>query len=368
MPASTLRAPEFVPDEETMKQRRRLSRIALVGGGVALSTLSSLVALAQQGPHNPYATVSLVAGPYSERPRRTLEDLRRRERVVARAGDAIVAVGDIEDALANGGPRELEQYRTPEGRREFVLDLLRHAALAREAERRGLAGTRVGYAAERAAGVAATDLMIALDYDVRGFEREDAVPAAAAPAERRRAVALESTDRATVAQWLSSVEGTYYERAMELAEGTERGRTIDTDWIAAEETDGALGAELRRAVFAIASQGATTTPIEIAPGRFVGAVLVGVDPGTAPPAEAEVRRQAAWTRRQEALAGLMARLRREHVALEQPEALVGVQFALPDTPARQRAEGRYVPPQVDSIPVSEVPEVEEVPARAEAAQ
>lgn len=280
--------------------------------------------------------------------RRTLADIARRARVVARSHDAVVTLADVEDALRTSTDPDVAAFRTPEGRRALIMRLLRRTATAREAERRGLATGLLAYAGERASRRAAVDLMMLLDFDARGFEPTD-VPVQPAAVERRRGVALVASTRAPVATWLESVRGEYYQTALERAQAVAGATAIDTDWVDTTPADG-LAPELRAALFAIERQTTPSDVITLPDGRFAAITLIGVDPGMPPVDEAEYRSRTSFVRRDEAIAALRSRLRAEHLRFRDPAGLDGVAFRLVETQALQRLEGRYVEPDVVSYP------------------
>ncbi len=63
------------------------------------------------------------------------EDRARREKVVARVGDARITIGDVEDAINQQSPFLRVRYRDPEELRTFVEGMVRFELLARAAER-----------------------------------------------------------------------------------------------------------------------------------------------------------------------------------------------------------------------------------------
>lgn len=65
------------------------------------------------------------------------EDKARRKQVVARVGDVIVTVGEIEDSINAQSPFLRNRYRDPERLREYARNMIRFELLAREARRRG---------------------------------------------------------------------------------------------------------------------------------------------------------------------------------------------------------------------------------------
>jgi peptidyl-prolyl cis-trans isomerase C len=71
-------------------------------------------------------------------PPRTPGDEARRARVIARAGDLSITVGQVEDGINQQSPFLRVRYRDPEKVREFVDNMIRFELMAQEAERRGM--------------------------------------------------------------------------------------------------------------------------------------------------------------------------------------------------------------------------------------
>ena len=299
--------------------------LALLGAPLAAQLAAR--ALAQQSP---YATLPAVPHAGSAAAARSLgaplprvfdgEALARRSHVVARAADAVVTVGDIEDRIAGATLTDLEAWRAPGGRERLVHEELRRVVLAREAEALGLGSRPEVIRAEREALAAR---LVAVEFHPSRFAPTAEEIAAATPPstpELRHALVAFAPDAAAARALASRLsEAPVDDRAAlvaalpEVAGAPHAAGPSGEHALVAADGEAPLDPALRAALFALEGTNAVSEPVRV--GRLYAVVVC-----SAVYAAREVPRdddataaRLAWERRDRALEELVARLREQDV-------------------------------------------------------
>ncbi len=271
------------------------------------------------------------ADPTAPTPRQySAEDQARRAQVVARVGEAVITVGDVEDAINQQSPFLRVRYRDPVQLRTFVDGMVRFELLARAAERAGLGSDPE---VQRVGKQNAVQQLIRRDFDER--ITPDSIPAQDVQAyydahpeefsreELRRAAHIQVASREE-AQRLEAQAGQADARGFrELTrehsldpETRLRGgdlRYFDREGGSRNGQDPPVHQALATAAFALSEVGDVSEPVQV-DQRWSILKLTGRRPAehrTIEQAGPTIRLRLWRQRRQEALEELVSRLRRE---------------------------------------------------------
>ena len=261
----------------------------------------------------------------------------RRARVAARAGEATVTLGEIEDHLARSTISVREAFRTPAGRRGVVERLLRHHLLALEAERRGNEDPAVSHRARRAEERALCD---ALELEVRRDPGEIAPPSEPVVVpERRFAVILRDDSREDLETWAREIAADRTSFHLALARANELGEGQETEYGVREtppEATPPIEPAVWAALFEIEHTGTTSPIVSLGGGRFARVFHAGIVGGftdTGP--DEDARRMLAGDAAWQALAD---QVRADRVTGLDTTVIEGVAFRMTSDRSRESME------------------------------
>ena len=271
-----------------------------------------------------YDSLPTAVGPERQLPSATQEDAVRRARVVARVGEIVVRVGEVEDYLATANPLEREDFSTPAGRRGVVDRLMRFHLLAAEAESRGAVTAAVAWSSHRGELRA---LRQRLEREVR--RDPGPVPPPAPPVtvpEQRFGIVAQADSRSAIEAWSAANEAGAHDDA--LRRGSEIGTAVQTPY-GGRERQGE-GEQVSPAIWAALFRtplGQTSAPVR-SEGRWAavmcGGLVAGyVDEGPDESARRMLLAERVWEE-------LRAQVRQDRVTGLDPSALDGVAFRLPN--------------------------------------
>jgi peptidyl-prolyl cis-trans isomerase C len=297
------------------------------------ASLAVAVALAQDGRQAQHDTTE--APPPVPEAERTPEDQARRAQVIARVGETIITVGEVEDAVNEQSPFLRARYRDPEQLRGFVDSMVRFELLARAAER-----AEVGNSPEvrRVVQQNAVQQLIRRDFDERITAASlpladvqqyfDTHPAEFNRPELRRAAHIQVASREEAVSLMTKARTADAREFRRLArehsldpETRLRGgdlRYFDDTGHARNERDPQVDTALVRAAFAITEVGGVSPePIQVGE-RWSILKLTGRRPAehrSFEQSEPTIRLRLWRERRQDTLEDFVERLKREaHVA------------------------------------------------------
>ena len=307
--------------------------VGMVARGHAQQPPSALPATSPaSGLPAAYASLPTEVGPGVAPRQLQPSDVARRARVVARAGDVTVTIGEVEDHLLTALPTEQEAFRSAAGRRGVVDRLLRFHLLAVEARSRGAVDETLEWSAARAEARA---LRLTLEEEIR----RDPGPLPAPPApvdipEQRFGVVFYAESRQTVQAWIDQHRSESFHDA--LAHGQEMGTAVQTPYGERDrQGEGeAIEAALWRELFRLPPPQGISPPVRVG-RRWAAVMLAGVtggyvDQGPDEDARRLVLADQVWEQ-------LRRQVRADRVRALDPSALDGVAFRLPNqSPAAQR--------------------------------
>jgi hypothetical protein len=286
-----------------------------------------------------YGTTPLVLPPAAVTfpAEQTDAERQRRNRVAARAGEAMVTIGEIEDHLARSTISVREAFRTPTGRRGVVERLLRLHLLAIEAERRGSEDPAVSHRARRAEERALRD---ALELEVRRDPGE--IPPPSEPVvvpERRFAVILRDDSREDLETWAREIAADRTSFHLALSRANELGEGQETEYGVREtppEATPPIEPALWAALFEIEHTGTTSPIVALGGGRFARVFHAGVvggftDTGPDEGARRMLAGDAAWQ-------ALTAQVRSDRVTGLDTTVIEGVAFRMTSDRSRESME------------------------------
>ncbi len=272
-------------------------------------------------------------------PQLTEADRERRARAVARIGEIVVTVGDIEDRLRTATTEEVAAYATPEGRQRIVDGEITRAVLAFEAERQGLLDRDVRRVTEEAL----VHALLEDGYHASLFAppRTEVHVTPASPEERFAYVlfAPSRAEAASLHQRLSTPPERAADRLVPIegfdeAELTSLANEVGAvsgaphpsgmrGWVALAPRAGdePLAQQARDALFSLpAETGATSDPVRVGSVYAVVRVL-GVRAAEPERPDPGARVRLAIERRDAAIAELLESLRAQHLSDHHPERL-----------------------------------------------
>lgn len=300
---------------------RALAFLVIVGLVPSLPTDAD----GQQRPSDPIYGTMPPPGEAVVLPELTADDVARRARVAARAGEVSVTIGEIEDHLAALTPAQREAFRTPAGRRGIVERILRLHLLAREAESRGALDALARHQLRRREQRVLRDLL-------EDVVRRDPgpIPLPSPPVEvplRRFAVVLRTPSRETAEAWAAEAAGLGFTHA--LARANEVGVGQETPYGergAPPDATPPIEPAVWNALFAIEEAGTTSRPIAVRGGfavlKFAGQEGGYLDTGPDEAARRMIAANRAW-------AELTTQVRADRVRDFDPSVVDGVPFRMP---------------------------------------
>ncbi|MCS6856842.1 MAG: hypothetical protein NZM37_03940 [Sandaracinaceae bacterium] len=281
--------------------------------------------LSASDPYAPYANPSAlpVSQPKRSQPPPSLSpsDVARRSRVVARAGDVVITVGELEDALARAPRPDREAFQFPHWRRAFVEKMLRRKLLIRAAAQRGIVPERLPWEARRRIDRVLRDV---LEDEIRS--NPGPLPPPSPPREvpeERFAVILIASSRDVVQRWAQENQHESFHMALERARMVGDGQQTPYGQ-KAKPPEESIDPRLWRVLFEMKKLGSISPPISIGRGRWAAVMFAGQRGGYVEEGpDEEARRMIAGDR---AWAELVAQVRAERVRDVNPQALDGVYF------------------------------------------
>lgn len=273
----------------------------------------------------------------------------RRAAVLARIGDFIITVGDVEDEINHMSPVMRIRHRDPVQLREYVANMVELELLAREADRRGYADDPE---VRRTTMESAVQQMIHTEIDERitatsisdedvliyytGHDDEFARP------EMRRASHILLPTRAAAEALLVEARAAdaraFRALAQEHSEDEEsrmRGgdlRFFDVEGRGPNRTDPAVLGPIAVAAFALAEVGDVSEPVEVE-GRFSLVKLTGLQPAetrSLADAAPAIRMRLFRERRQDALEELVEALEARIPTTRNIEAVRNLRMEAPE--------------------------------------
>ncbi|MBN8610623.1 MAG: hypothetical protein J0L92_08570 [Deltaproteobacteria bacterium] len=269
-----------------------------------------------------YGSLPTEVGPGATEVSATPADLQRRARIVARVGDVVVRIGEVEDYLLTATAAERAAFSTPQGRRGVVDRLLRFHLLAAESRARP-PDPALEWAADRAERRA---LVASLERAVR----RDVAPVPATPPvaipEERFAVVFYGDTRETVTRWVADHRTASYHDALAHAEAL--GTAVQTAYGRREQQGEGVQIEaaLWRELFRIPPPSGFSAPVRVG-ARWAAVMLAGLtggylDEGPDEEARRMLAADRAWTE-------LSQQVRSDRITGFDPSGLEGVVFRLP---------------------------------------
>ena len=323
-----------MPTLSAQGKRPRLSTRVVAFGLVAFPLLGVAGVVAQPAALGAYARVGQpTTGEVADLPPLSAEERVRRAQVVARAGEATLTVGEIENYLAHSTLSEHTEFQTTEGRARIVRDLLRVHLLARAAESRGAVSEATRFAALRAEELALVRIYTE-DMRRQAALRRRSESALAAPVqhtnEQRYGVVFRGS-RSNAERWTREIQNQPADAALRLAQ--ELGEGVDVPWSERDATP--LEGSERDALWGLAEPSQASAPISLGQGRFavvlLGSIQGGVEIGTGVEGQAYLETEQALREHVEAL-------RAEHVTNYDSARVDGVPFRLPEELSRASME------------------------------